>query len=464
MSLTRLARRSLEPVDPASLSFFRAAFGVLLLAEIIRFFAHDWIDEHYLKPEFLFKYQGFEWVAPWPGDGLYWHFGATGLFAAMIAAGFVYRVAAVGFFLCFAYVFLLEQANYLNHYYLVLCVAFLLCFLPAQRGWSVDARLGLSSGPAVVPRWSIWALRLQFEVVLIYAGLVKINGDWLRGEPLGLWLSEQAGVPLVGAWLQRPGVSVAVAWAVVGLHLAGAILLLRRRARFWVFMVYVAFHLASSLLFHLGLFPWLTLAGLLMFFDPDWPRRVWARLEGRTPVVAPGPPSGASVSPPGMLTSTCLVTFFALQVLVPLRFLLYPGNVAWTGDGEWFAWRMKLDDKRADARFIVIDHESGRRWNVDPSDRLRPRQVQIMAARPDMILQFARHLETVWVIDEGVRDVDVRAVVMCSLNGRPAAPLIDPETDLTAVSRTWKSPGWVLPLATALERVPARAKASKAAN
>lgn len=458
MSLTRLVQKSLEPVDPASLSFFRVAFGVLLLAEIIRFFAHDWIDEHYLRPELLFKYHGFEWVTRWPGDGLYWHFGATGLFAALVAVGFLSRIAAVGFFVCFAYVFLLEQANYLNHYYLVLCVAFILCFLPAQRGWSVDARLGLSSGPAVVPRWSIWALRLQFEVVLIYAGLVKINGDWLRGEPLGLWFSEQAGLPLVGSWLQRPGVSVTAAWAVVLLHLAGAILLLRRRSRFPVFIVYVAFHLTSSLLFHLGLFPWLTLAGLLMFFDPDWPKQAWARLNGGTPAVAPRALTGSYVARPGVVTSTCLSVFFALQLLVPLRFLLYPGNVAWTGEGEWFAWRMKLDDKRADARFVVIDQDSGRRWDVDPSNRLRPRQVLVMAARPDMIVQFARHLEAVWVKHEGVRDVQVRAVVMCSLNGRPPAPLIDPDTDLTAVPRTWKPQAWVLPLATALEGVSARAK------
>jgi vitamin K-dependent gamma-carboxylase len=456
--LAHLVETSREPVDPASLNFFRVAFGVLLLAEITRYFAYDWIADHYLKPELLFKYYGFEWVTLWPGDGLYWHFGAMGLFAAMLALGFLYRIAAVGLFLCFAYVFLLEQANYLNQYYLVLCVAFLLCFLPAHRGWSVDARLGLTSGPAVVPRWSIWALRLQFELVLVYAGLVKINGDWLRGEPLGLWLSEEAGLPLVGSWLRLSGVSVTAAWAVVLLHLAGAILLLRRRSRFPVFIVYVAFHLTSSLLFHLGLFPWLTLAGMLMFFDPEWPKQAWSRLDSRTPAVPPRALTGSSMSRPGVVTYTCLSVFFALQLLVPWRFVLYPGHVAWTGEGEWFAWRMKLDDKRADARFIVIDQDSGRRWDIDPIDRLRSRQVLVMAARPDMIVQFARHLEAVWIKREGVRDVQVRALVMCSLNGRPAAPLIDPEIDLTTVSQTLKAQEWVIPLAIALESVAARAK------
>jgi hypothetical protein len=76
-----------------------------------------------------------------------------------------------------------------------------------------------------------------------------------------------------------------------------------------------------------------------------------------------------------------------------------------------------------------------------------------------MIVQFARHLETVWVNREGVRDADIRAVVMCSLNGRPAAPLIDPETDLTSVPRTLKHQTWVVPLTTALEIASGRDKA-----
>jgi hypothetical protein len=31
----------------------------------------------------LFEYYGFEWLKPWPGDGLYRHFGLMGLLAAM---------------------------------------------------------------------------------------------------------------------------------------------------------------------------------------------------------------------------------------------------------------------------------------------------------------------------------------------------------------------------------------------
>ena len=441
-----IRRTSLELVDAASLSVFRIAFGVLLVLETIRFFAHGWIRDHYLTPEFLFKYSGFEWVVPWPGDALYWHFGVMGVFAAMIAAGFCYRIAAVGFLLCFGYVFLLERANYLNQYYLVLSVAFILCFIRAERGWSVDARLSGRFGLDKVPRWTIWALRLQFEVMLLFAGLVKINGDWLRGEPLALWLAPYAESPVVGWLVQQPWFSVALSWTVIVLHLAGALLLLHRRCRFAALIFYVVFHLISATVFQIGLFPWLTLAGTLLFFDPDWPKQMWSRQE-RTERVAPqGAWVHAQAAVPSAWTRAGLGIFFTLQLVVPLRFLFYPGNVAWSGEGELFAWRMKLDDKRAEARFIVIEPATGRRWEVDPRQYLRPRQLQMMAPRPDLIIQFAKHLKGTWIEREGVSDVEVRAVVMASLNGRPPAPLIDSRTDLTTAARTSWHYEWILPL------------------
>jgi hypothetical protein len=451
MPVARLAGTSLELVDPASLSVFRIAFGGLLLVETVRFFVHGWIGDHYLVPELLFTYPGFGWVRPWPGDLLYWHVGLMGACAALIAAGFFYRIAAAGFLLTFAYLFLLDQATYLNQYVLVLSVAFILCVVPAARGWSVDARRAGSAAPAGVPRWAVWTLRLQFEVMLLSAGLVKLNGDWLRGEPLGSWLAAHAGLPVVGDWLQLSSVAVASAWAVVALHLGGGLLLLHRRYRLAVFLVYAGFHLVCALLFQIGLFPWLTLAGTLVFFDADWPRQVWARLDG-TPVRAGRPGAVSHAGAPAVATRLALGIFFVLQIVMPWRFLAYPGHVAWTGRGEWFAWRMLLDDKRADARFIVLDADTQQRWEVTPGDHLRPRQLEMMAPRPDLILQFARHLERLWVARDGVRDVEVRAVVMASLNGRPAAPLIDPGVDLTRVPR-WSlriasGRDWILPRPT----------------
>lgn len=447
--MRRLITVACEPVDAASVGAFRVAFGVIMVAEVSRFFMHGWIGDHYLTPAFLFKYYGFEWVIPWPGAALYWHFGALLMLATMVVLGVLYRAAIVGLFFLFAYVFLLEQASYLNQYYLLLSVALLLSFIPADHAYSIRAlRKGKTIAP-VVPRWSVWALRLLFELMLVHAGLVKINEDWLVGQPLGLWFAEYATtVPIVGPWLNAPGVNIAAAYGVVLLHIVGAPLLLWHRTRFAVFILYVGFHLTNSLLFHIGLFPWLTLAGTLMFFSPDWPRHIARRLSAE----GPSEVSRYRVVPPAFGTSfsvfAFLAIFFLSQLLVPLRYLWYPGKVAWTNEGQSFAWRMKLNDRQATAHFIVTDPLSGRRWEVDPSDHLRPRQVLAMSANPDMVLQFVHHLEKLWIRREGVSDVEIRALVTCSLNGRPPALLIDPQRDLTTVARTWRHYDWILPLTT----------------
>ncbi len=60
-----------------------------------------------------------------------------------------------------------------------------------------------------------------------------------------------------------------------------------------------------------------------------------------------------------------LVTWFAVQCLVPLRHLLYLGNVSWTEEGHRFAWHMKLRDKQGRADFVAVDPTTGRETPID---------------------------------------------------------------------------------------------------
>jgi hypothetical protein len=147
-----------------------------------------------------------------------------------------------------------------------------------------------------------------------------------------------------------------------------------------------------------------------------------------------------------------IVLFIGLQILVPLRYLLYPGNVSWTEEGHRFAWMMKLRDKDASAQFTVRDPASGREWRVSPERYLMRHQVGEMESRPDMILQFAHYLTRVWAEERNIAGVEVRARVCASLNGRPPALLIDPQRDLARVERSLRHADWVLPLTQPFER------------
>ena len=251
-----------EEVDATSLVVLRVCFGLIMLVECWRFWSKGWIERHYLAPDFFFKYYGFGWVEPWPGDGMYWHFAVLAVLSLMIMVGALYRLAAVLFFFAFTYVFLLDQARYLNHFYLVILISVALMVIPAPQL------------RAPTPAWSTWLFRLQFEVMYIYAGIVKLTADWLHLEPMGMWLARRDDFSLLGEYFfQQDWVVVLASYGAIVLHIVGAPLLLVKATRGWVMAIYFAFHLMNHLLFNIGIFPWVAMAGTLLFLEPDWPRR-----------------------------------------------------------------------------------------------------------------------------------------------------------------------------------------------
>ena len=84
------------------------------------------------------SFYGFEWIQPFGKWGMYLLFSLIALSAMCIMLGFLYRLATILFFLSFSYSELIDATNYLNHYYLVCLLAFLLIFLPANRAYSID--------------------------------------------------------------------------------------------------------------------------------------------------------------------------------------------------------------------------------------------------------------------------------------------------------------------------------------
>jgi hypothetical protein len=441
------------PVSIQSLAAFRIMFGALLLWDTWRFVAHDRIWRYYVLPEFTFTYPGFGWVQPLPEPWIHLAWGAVGVLAFLVTIGLFYRAAIIGFTLLFGYFFLLDKAQYLNHFYMVLLYAALLCALPANRAWSVDALIWPRLRSATTPYASVFALRVQIEIILIYAGIVKITEDWLKGEPLGMWLRPQADRVPFGSLLELDWVIVAASWGTIALHVIGAPLLLWRRTRLAVFAIYCLFHVSNAFFFNIGIFPWLTIGATLILFAPDWPGQVAARLGLALPAAQPAPRAAAPARLPA-LAMAALAVWVGLQVALPLRHLAFPTEVRWSGDGHRFAWRMRMYDRDAYGHFVVATPD-GARWVVEPEDFLTDRQARAMLTRSDMIWQFAGHLERMW-LEAGYPAVSVHAHVAKSLNGRAHQPFIDPAVDLTEVRLDLFRPDpWVLPLTTPFaERAP----------
>ena len=463
MLIARFKSRLFQPIDSSFLVVFRIGFAVIMFWEVIRYWSHDWIHQFYIEPEFYFKYYGFEWVHPWPGDGMYYHFIVMGLLAVFIGIGFLYRLSTLLFFLAFSYLFFIDQARYLNHFYMVILINFLLMIMPANRSFSVDAKIWPKLRSDSVPGWTLWMLRAQFEIIYIYAGLVKINSDWLNLEPLRMWLSTRSDMPLIGYLYTQDWAVAIAAYGVILLHVIGAPLLLWKRTRLAVFIIYAAFHILNHFTFNIGIFPWLTLFGTLVFFDPDWPRQLkikiiqYMRPANRSGEVAMHSVANQAVMTTSNLTQNSLLVFFAAwfayQILFPLRHFLYPGNVSWTEEGHRFAWQMKLRDKEAFADFAILDPVTKQSWYVEPEPYLTEKQARKMPTQPDMILQFAHFLEKKWKQDYDLDNVEIMVNNYVSLNGREPAPMVNPSIDLTKIERNLSHADWVLPLREPLKRV-----------
>ena len=139
------------------------------------------------------------------------------------------------------------------------------------------------------------------------------------------------------------------------------------------------------------------------------------------------------------------VAYLALQIFLPLRHFLYPGNVHWTEEGHRFAWHMKLRQKRAEAYFYATDPSTGETWQVDHREYLSTAQSERVGRWPDMSLQFAHFLADE-LKKQGYEQIEIRVQAQASLNGREYQYLIDPEVDLSQESRNLWPAAWILPL------------------
>ena len=438
----RAIAAGLRPVDGSSLAAFRIAFGLLGLAGALRFFAYGWIDDLYLAPAYHFTYWGFGWVQPWPGGGMYLHFALMGLFSLGIALGYQYRLCAVLFFLSFTYGELLDQTTYLNHYYLFSLLSFLIIFMPLHRTAALDARRQRNKpGNGTVPLWAVWTLRGQFALVYLFAGLAKLNPDWLwQARPLRIWLHQNPDLPLLNLGPEALWPAYLASWAGLLFDLTIVIWLLLPRTRPWAYLAVIAFHLLTWLLFPIGIFPGVMVAGAALFFAPDWPRRLWRRIRTYRPAAKrpeaadddmrpPPSQSAVKITAPLRWAALLLLLFALTQLALPLRHYAYPGNVRWNEAGYRFSWRVLLSEKTGFAQFRVHHQESGGRWLVGSGDYLTPLQWERMAFQPDLILATA-HIIAADFARRGRAGVEVYADVYVAFNGYPSRRLVNPNVDL----------------------------------
>ena len=407
-----------------------------------------WIDTQLVEPVLHFSYYGFDWVQPLPRPAMYAVFIVMAIASVAISLGWFYRLATLLFFLCFTYIELIDITYYLNHYYFVSLVAFLMMLVPAHRYFSLDVKRKPEIISDKVSKWCIVIFKVQIAIVYVYAGLAKINSDWLmEALPLAIWLPAKTSVPVIGGLFGLKVTPMIFSWAGMLFDTFIVAGLLWRKTRWLAYGAVVVFHSLTGILFQIGVFPLVMIFAVTIFFSADFHEKLLNRLSGvlhlfgsqnRDRVRTESPADN-----PWLLSF--LAVFLVFQLLFPWRYLLYPGNVFWTEEGYRFAWRVMLMEKAGTATFFVKDGPEGREGSVINHQFLNPHQEKQMAMQPDLILQFAHYLSAHFR-REGMKDPQVRAEVWVTLNARPARLLVDPQVDLTHKRDTWGHKKWILPL------------------
>jgi len=430
------------------LIIFRIGFGFMMLYSIIRFWSKDWINTLYLQPKFHFTYYGFEWVKPL-GNLTYLLFFICGLSALFVALGFKYRVAIITFFLSFTYIELMDKTTYLNHYYFISILSFLLIFLPANSSFSIDSYLKKKSY-RLVPKWSIDAIKLLVSIVYVYAGLTKINSDWLfKSMPLKIWLPSKYDLPFIGETLmQQNWFHYAMSWSGMIYDLIIPFLLLYKKTRWFAFGLVVFFHVFTGILFPIGMFPYVMIVSSLIFFEAGFHHKIILFLKHilnyffklKQKIVAKEIYSFKHQK----ITILVLSLFFIVQLFLPFRYALYPNELFWTEEGYRFSWRVMLMEKMGYANFKITNSKTGIFFYVDNQDFLTPLQEKQMSFQPDFILEYAHFLGDHFK-SKGHKNIQVFVESYVALNGRLSQPFINKNIDLYQQKETFNPKEWILP-------------------
>jgi hypothetical protein len=434
----------------APLAVFRVVLGGMLFVSIVRFWLNGWIENVYIIPKYHFSFYGFEFIKPL-GPYTYVVFAICGLAALLVMLGLYYRVAITALFLSFTYIELIDKSTYLNHYYFISMVCLMMMFLPAHVYFSLDARRSHRVNSDLVPRWTIDVIRGFVAIVYVYAGLAKINSDWLlHAQPLRIWLPSRNDMFLIGPLFSKLWVAYAVSWIGCIYDLSIPFLLSHRRSRLPAFCAVVIFHLLTAWLFPIGMFPYIMIGTSLIFFPASFHHRLVKALQNVLSRISIFRAIEATTSTPYKMSTigrnlvlVFFLLFFVVQLVLPWRYLAYPDELFWTEEGYRFSWRVMLMEKAGHAEFIVRD-TNGYYENVNNDDFLTPLQEKMMAAQPDMLIQYA-HILREHYKKKGFTSPQVYVDSYVTVNGRIGRPMIDPTTDLAQLEDNLQHKYWILP-------------------
>ena len=441
-------------VNNSPLIVFRILFGLLIFFSQIRFWHNGWIESIYIDPAFHFSYYWFPWVKP-IGDYTYLIFIICLISSLFLVVGFKYRVSALILFLSYTYIELMDKTTYLNHYYLVSLILFMLIFLPASSRFSIDSSKTIDF--YFVPRWTIDSLKIMLCLVYFHAGIAKVNSDWLlSAQPLKIWLLGNYDIPIIGdTLLQLNWVHYAMSWGGMLYDIFIPFLLLIPKTRNIAFLLVVIFHVLTKILFPaIGMFPFIMILGCLIFFDNKFHEKIIRFISKYLQIpqmdaLAIKNKSHIKLS----LFSVIIIGFFLfIQFLLPLRHNLYDGELFWTERGYRFSWRVMLVEKKGFAEFKLVNKDNSNSFFIKNEDHLTDFQEKQMSFQPDFIKDFVDYLGDFYKA-KGYSNIEIHVNCFVTLNGRRSKRLIKNNTDILNIDRKTFFENYIIPFGDEIKKI-----------
>lgn len=427
-----------KQVDNSSLVVFRILFGLLITLEAWGAIATGWVRITLVEPDFTFNFIGFDFLQYLQGELMYFYFFLMGVFGIFVMLGYRYKLGIFMYTLMWTFAYLMQKSSYNNHYYLLILLCVFMLIAPAHKYFSLDAKRNPNIKSLSMPQWVPWFLIIQIWIVYTYASIAKFYPDWLDLSFPKLLMSSKENTPLIGDFLQTNLAHVSIKYVGILFDLLVVPLLLWKRTRLFIFVFSIFFHLFNSYVFHIGIFPYMSLAFSLFFFSPELINRLFLK---RKPLYQKSEVQVASYQP---FLVPFLVIWLAVQISLPVRHHFIEGDVLWTEEGHRLSWRMMLRSKQGITNMFIIDKETGEKEWINNSDYIKNKQYKTIV-KPDGVWQYAQIIKKDF--EQKGQAVEVYADVKISVNGRPYRKLIDDEVDLASVQ--WNYFGhnsWILPI------------------
>lgn len=418
-----------KPASIYPLVALRLAFGLAMSMWALYMISSGKVAEVFSLQVVHFPYRGLEWIKPLPFWGMLMVFVILAVSAIGMGAGWHFRKSGLIFTLAFAYVSLIDKASYLSYYYYVLIIALMLLLSPANRLFSID----LIRKPAIrvdfAPVWLLWAFKVQVVMVFFFAGMAKLNSDWLyTGVPVTLWLQDtlqNIGIPN-GFLSANTWIGISLSWFLVVFDFVIPHFLLDSRTSTKAFSLVVIVQLIGIFFLPTGFFPVLVILSCMVFLPSRIIHHFISRVsyflydvfQFKGDVFASG---GTFMLQYRMrrLFPVLASFFLAFQFVLPIYFYLSWGSLRWADTAFHFSWDIHINHQKNSVAFYKVNKTKGESIPIAVDHMLSSVQKSTMASDPSMLKQF---IVTLKEINPALSapEVEIQAQSCISLNGRPA--------------------------------------------